>query len=96
MKKSLGKIILTIFLVLLVIFLIFYRQAFLKVTLDKYIKDNNLQAYTVDSIEKYSQMDGYLVSLTGPHGEERRLTIISTRLPIHVIYDSMVDKKDLK
>ena len=96
MKKSFEKIILTIFLVLLVVFLLFYRQAFLKLTLDKYIKDNSLQAYTIESIEKYSQMDGYLVSLAGPKGEERKLTIISTRLPVNVIYDSMVDKEDLK
>lgn len=96
MKKSLGKIVLTIFLVLLVVFLLFYRQAFLKLSIDKYIKDNNLQAYTVDIIEKYPQMDGYLVSIRGPNGEDRKLTIISTRLPIDIIYDSMVDKEDLK
>lgn len=96
MKKSLGKNILIIFLILLVVFLLFYRQVFLKLTLDKYIKENSLQAYTVERIEKYSQMDGYLVSLTGPKGEERKLTIISTKLPINVIYDSMVDKENLK
>lgn len=96
MKKSLGKIVLSIFLILLVLVLLFYRQVLIKLTLDKYIGSNDLQAYTVESVEKYSQMDGYLVSLTGPHGEERRLTIISTRLPINVIYDSMVDKEDLK
>lgn len=83
-------------MILLVVFLLFYRQVFLKLTLDKYIKENSLQTYTVERIEKYSQMDGYLVSLRGPKGEERKLTIISTKLPINVIYDSMVDKENLK
>lgn len=92
MKKSLGKIVLSVFLILLVLVLLFYRQVLIKLTLDKYIRVNNLQAYTVESFEKYSQMDGYLVSLKGPSGEDRRLTIISTRLPVNIIHDSMVDK----
>ena len=96
MKKSLGKVILSIFLVLLVLVLLFYRQVLIKLTLDEYIRANNLQTYTVDSVEKYPQIDGYLASLTGPNGEERRLTIISTRLPVNIIHDSMVDKENLK
>lgn len=52
MKKSLGKIVLSVFLILLVLVLLFYRQVLIKLTLDKYIRVNNLQAYTVESDRK--------------------------------------------
>lgn len=60
------------------------------------MSNNNIKNYYIVKIEKYLEQDGYLVQLRNDLNDYRNLTIISKRMPTDVIYDSKLDREDMK
>lgn len=85
-----------IFIILIATILIFYKNIFINLTIRKHIVNNNIEGYHIVNIERFPAMDGYLVRLENNFGEFRNLTIISTIMPLDVIYDSKIDKVKIK
>ncbi|MCI6610554.1 MAG: hypothetical protein MSH08_07380 [Ezakiella sp.] len=68
----------------------------IRLTVRKYMSNNNTNNYYIVNIEKYPAQDGYLVQLKNDLNDYRNLTIISERMPTDVIYDSRLDREDMK
>lgn len=84
------------FVLLVVTIMLIYKPIMIRLTVRKYMSNNNIKNYYIVKIEKYPAQDGYLVQLKNDLKDYRNLTIISERMPTDVIYDSRLDKEDMK
>ena len=84
------------FVLLVVTIMLIYKPIMIRLTVRKYMSNNNIKNYYIVKIEKYPAQDGYLVQLKNDLKDYRNLTIISERMPIVVIHDSRLDKEDMK
>ena len=90
------KKIFLMFVLLVVTLMLIYKPIMIRLTVRKYMSNNNIKNYYIVKIEKYLAQDGYLVQLKNDLNDYRNLTIISEKMPIDVIYDSRLDKEDMK
>lgn len=90
------KKIFLIFVLLVVTIMLIYKPLMIRITVRRYLTNNNIMDYHTVNIEKYPAQDGYLVELKNDLNDSRNLTIISERMPIDVIHDSGIDKEDMK
>lgn len=84
------------FVLLVVTLMLIYKPIMIRLTVRKYMSNNNIKNYYIVKIEKYLAQDGYLVQLKNDLNDYRNLTIISEKMPIDVIHDSRLDKEDMK
>ena len=84
------------FVILVVTIMLIYKPIMIRLTVRKYMSNNNIKNYYIVKIEKYPAQDGYLVQLKNDLKDYRNLTIISERMPIVVIHDSRLDKEEMK
>lgn len=84
------------FVILVVTIMLIYKPIMIRLTVRKYMSNNNIKNYYIVKIEKYPAQDGYLVKLKNDLNDYRNLTIISERMPTDVIYDSRLDKEEMK
>ena len=84
------------FVILVVTIMLIYKPIMIRLTVRKYMSNNNIKNYYIVKIEKYPAQDGYLVQLKNDLKDYRNLTIISERMPTDVIYDSRLDREDMK
>ncbi|MDU5571402.1 MAG: hypothetical protein E6064_08985 [Peptoniphilus harei] len=90
------KKIFLIFVFLVVTIMLIYKPLMIKLTVKRYLTNNNIKNYHIVKIEKYPAQDGYLVQLKNDLNDYRNLTIISEKMPIDVIHDSRLDKEEMK
>lgn len=90
------KKIFLMFVLLVVTLMLIYKPIMIRLTVRKYMSNNNIKNYYIVKIEKYLAQDGYLVQLKNDLNDYRNLTIISEKMPIDVIHDSRLDKEDMK
>ena len=83
------------FVILVVTIMLIYKPIMIRLTVRKYMSNNNIKNYYIVKIEKYPAQDGYLVQLKNDLKDYRNLTIISERMPTDVIYDSRLGKEDM-
>ena len=76
--------------------MLIYKPLMIRITVRRYLTNNNIMDYQIVNIEKYAAQDGYLVELKNDLNDSRNLTIISERMPIDVIHDSGIYKEDMK
>ena len=84
------------FVILVVTIMLIYKPIMIRLTVRKYMSNNNIKNYYIVKIEKYPAQDGYLVQLKNDLKDYGNLTIISERMPIVVIHDSRLDKEEMK
>lgn len=95
MYKRISKFIIIIILLFFILF-IFYKDICINFAVKKHLIRNNIEGYHIVNVEKFPAMYVYLVRLENGLGDFRNLTIISEILPLDVIYDSKIDKQDMK
>ena len=79
-----------------VVVILIYKPIMIRLTVKRYLTNNNIKNYYIVKIEKYPAQDGYLVQLKNDLKDYRNLTIISEKMPIDVIHDSRLDKEDMQ
>ena len=84
------------FVILVVTIMLIYKPIMIRLTVKRYLTNNNIKNYYIVKIEKHPVQDGYLVQLKNDLNDYRNLTIISERMPTDVIYDSRLDKEEMK
>lgn len=86
----------TIIFVLIIILIFNYKEILIRLSVNNYLKKNDINDYSIHYIEKFLAQDGYLIHLKNNLGQERNITVISKLLPLNVIHDSMLGKEDMK
>lgn len=79
------------FVILVVTIMLIYKPIMIRLTVKRYLTNNNIKNYYIVKIEKYPAQDGYLEQLKNDLNDYRNLTIISEKMPIDVIHDSRLD-----
>ena len=94
--KVMKKWIRTIIFILIMILIFNYKGILIRLSVNNYLKKNDINGYSIFYIEKFLAQDGYLIHLKNNLGQERNITVISKLLPLNVIHDSMLGKEDMK
>lgn len=76
--------------------MLIYKPIMIRLTVKRYLTNNNIKNYYIVKIEKHPVQDGYLVELKSDLDDSRNLTIISERIPIDFIHDLRLDKEEMK
>ena len=93
---AMKKWIRTIIFILLIILIFNYKGILIRLSVNNYLKKNDINGYSIFYIEKFPAQDGYLIHLKNNLGQERNITVISKLLPLNVIHDSMLGKENMK
>lgn len=94
--KVMKKWIRIIIFILSIILIFNYQGILIRLTVNNYLKKNDINGYSIVEIEKSPEQDGYLIHLKNNLGQERNITVITKLLPLNVIHDSMLGKEDMK
>lgn len=92
MRNKKNKAIKIVAIILVLIILITYKQILIRFSVWQYCRDNNLQDYKIESIEKVTKMNGYVIRINNSSGQERSLYIDSIHFPLGITNDSEVGR----
>lgn len=92
MKSKNRRLIKLIAIIFVILILITYKQILIRFSVWQYCRDNNLQDYKIESIEKVTKMNGYVIRINNSSDQERSLYIDSIHFPLGITNDSEVGR----
>lgn len=92
MKSKKNKTIKIVAIILVLIILIMYKQILIRFSVWRYCRNNDLTGYRIESIEKVTKMNGYVILINNSSNEKRSLYIDSINFPLGITNDSEVGR----